>query len=162
MEEIKLNMKNLTKEEREQFLSLVEKANKKEDKVWKPEGGDEYFLIDDKGELRHTIWGGFGSNSDQDRYFFGNCFKTKEEAEFALERQKLIAELERFAKEYNENKGAIYLLGYDNYLGQFNFVANLDNLGNALPRFTSPEVIQAAIKQVGADRLKKYYFGIKR
>ena len=43
MDEIKLNMENLTKEEREQLLKLVEKANRKESKVWKPKYNDKYY-----------------------------------------------------------------------------------------------------------------------
>lgn len=165
MEEIKLNMENLTEGEREQLLKLVEKANKKESKVWKPNSYDEYYCNDDEGETRRSTWSSpecrSGRKVDENRYTIGNCFKTEEEAKFACERQKLIAELERFAKEHNEGRSDIYLLSYDNYLGQFTFVTDFNNLGNALPRFTSPEIIQAAIEHVGADRLRKYYFGIK-
>ena len=34
MEEIKLNMENLSEEEREQLMKLIEKANAQKTKVW--------------------------------------------------------------------------------------------------------------------------------
>lgn len=41
MDKITLNMENLSGDEREQLIKLVEKANKKENnKVWKPGLGD--------------------------------------------------------------------------------------------------------------------------
>ena len=35
-------------------------------------------------------------------YTIGNYFKTREEAEFAVEKLKVIAEMKRFAEEHNE------------------------------------------------------------
>lgn len=166
MEEIKLNMENLTKEEREQLLKLVEKANRKESKVWKPKYKDKYYFIDDRGEIIYSFWSG-GPDSilmDKDRYDLGNCFKTQEEAEFALERHKVIVELERFAKEYNDpseiptwelrynrKQKAIHIIDIIEYID--NFVSHI--------RFTSSNLVYEAIETIGEDRLIKYYFGIQ-
>ena len=167
MEEIKLNMENLTKEEREQLLKLVEKANKKESKVYKPQDGDEYFFIDDQGKFLYSFWNCSYSHIhvDTDRYSMGNCFKTKEEAEFALERHKVIVELERFAKDPNLPVN-VYLYCYE--------ISNCEKNGmlkNAVAAgryysalgtvaFSDVPTANNAIKTIGEDRLKKYYFGI--
>lgn len=54
---------------------------------WKPKVGEKYWYIDKNGEIicREYIilW-----RLDEDRVFFGNCFKTEEEAEKALEKAK--------------------------------------------------------------------------
>ena len=153
MDEIKLNMKNLTKEEREQLLELVEKANKKESKVWKPEESEAYYYIDNCGRIFQNI---VCSEMDDDRYCIGNCFKTKEEAEFSLERKKVIVELERFAKDHNEDCG-LYILRY----AYGKIMADCETgYGLGCVRFSSPEVAKKAVEEIGADRLIKYYFGV--
>ena len=161
MEEIKLNMENLSKEEREQLLKLVEKANKKESKVWVPEPRYIYYLISSEGEITQSIWCG-SHPIDKNRYLIGNCFKTQEEAEFALERQKVIVELERFAKEHNDtNKHSCRLLRYDNECS-FSSAIGVYNYGAAvIPTFTSDRSAMEAVETIGKDRIKKYYFGVK-
>lgn len=165
MEEIKLNMENLTKEEREQLLKLVEKANKKESKVWKPEARDFYYYIeaDIYTICNKGISGAFWENSsaDKHRYSLGNCFKTVEEAEFALEKLRVITELERFAKEHNDvTKEATWELGYNRKQKAVDSIEYIDNFVFNI-RFTSCNLVDEAIKTIGEDRLKKYYFGIE-
>lgn len=170
MEEIKLNMENLTKEEREQLLKLVEKANSK---VWKPLVGEKYNYISASGDVVENQEH-FGHKIDYDRYFIGNCFKTLEEAEFALERQKVIVELERSAKES----------GFDQSSAQSGVILSCNSLpgipSESKPRwvistvryfpgerlggsiaFCSEFEAMQAIQRVGEDRIKKYYFGVK-
>ena len=163
MEEIKLNMENLTKEEREQLLKLVEKANRNESKVWKPKYKDKYYLIDDCGEVIHSFWSG-GPNfipMNNNRYDLGNCFKTQEEAEFALERQKVIVELERYALKHNDpTKEPTWELGYNRKEKAIHSIEYIDNFVSSI-RFTSSNLVDEAIETIGEDRLIKYYFGIQ-
>lgn len=159
MEEIKLNMENLTKEEREQLLKLIEKANKKESKVWKPELNKVYYYIHDSGNLSDTIAtaGDWTSN----RYAIGNCFKTREEAEFALERQKVMVELERYALKHNDpTKEPTWELGYNRKEKAIHSIEYIDNFVSHI-RFTSGNLVDEAIETIGEDRLIKYYFGIQ-
>ena len=164
MEEIKLNMENLSATEREQLMRLVEKANKKESKVWKPREGEIYYSINSSGYVFETtacIEAFPGVH--EDRFSIGNCFKTQEEAEFALEKQRVIVELERFAKEHNKNDNPICLfdLRYDK--GRQRVVSYAENpdyyAGSVF--FGSREASDAAIKAIGEGRLKKYYFGVE-
>lgn len=158
MEEIKLNMENLTKEEREQLLKLVEKANRKESKVWKPELNKVYYYIHDSGNLSDTI--ATAGDWTPNRYAIGNCFKTREEAEFALERQKVIVELERYALKHNDpTKEPTWELGYNRKEKAIHSIEYIDNFVSSI-RFTSGNLVDEAIETIGEDRLKKYYFGI--
>lgn len=159
---ITVNMENLSQEERSTLLSLIEKANKPKNKVWKPEENETYYYSYSDGNIEEATWDNL--NVDKNRYAIGNCFKTKEEAEFALERQKVITELKRFALEHNEKEidwsdGKPKWLIYSNrnHVG-FKYV-NLLKENNIY--FTSEKITQAAIKEIGEERLKKYYFEVK-
>ena len=98
-ENITINLEGLNKEEREQLLRLVEKA-KRPKKIWKPECGEWYWYIGSDGQISHCEWA--NDRIDRGRYSMGNCFRTKEEAEFAREKQKIKTELQRFADKYND------------------------------------------------------------
>lgn len=90
-------MEDLRKELEEAKAKIEEiekKLTQKESGVWKPEYGQKYWLITDDGEV---VWNNY-SNSQNTRYLMGNCFKTEDEAKFALEKLKVIAELKRFAE----------------------------------------------------------------
>lgn len=159
---ITVNMENLSQEERSTLLSLIEKANKPKNKVWKPESDEMYYYSCSDGFIKEATWDNI--NVDKNRYAIGNCFKTKEEAEFALERQKVITELKRFALEHNE-KDIDWSDGKPKWL----IYSNRNHLGvkyvNLLKEnniyFTSEKITQAAIKEIGEERLKKYYFEVK-
>lgn len=78
----------------EHFHELMHKygkdwdAEKKQvvDWKWEPKEGDDYYYIDNDGDIWSDTWD--ECPIDDDRYDFGNCFKTKEEAEAAAERVK--------------------------------------------------------------------------
>lgn len=164
MEEIKLNMENLSKEEREQLLKLVEKANKKGSKIWKPEPGEAYYVIDDCGAIYKSVVGRAHDESiDEGRYSIGNCFNTQEEAEFALEKQKVIVELERFAKENNKHSEYCVssLLVYNRPKHKVECLQLVDRYYPTSLIFSDSQVGMDAIQTIGEDRLIKYYFGVK-
>ena len=48
---------------------------------WKPKHGDYYYFINYKGMAMRSTW--VNSVNEDAMYEFGNCFKTKEEAEVA-------------------------------------------------------------------------------
>lgn len=163
---ITVNMENLSNEERTTLLSLIEKASKPKNKVWKPEENETYYYICSYCNIEKDTYYDINikNNIHKNRYAIGNCFKTKEEAEFAFERQKVITELKRFALEHNEKEidwsdGKPKWLIYSNrnHVG-FKYV-NLLKENNIY--FTSEKITQAAIKEIGEERLKKYYFEVK-
>ena len=56
--------------------------------IWKPECGDSFYYIVSKGSIMSDIW--YGRCFQEQRYKFGNCFKTQEEAEAARDKIKEI------------------------------------------------------------------------
>lgn len=53
---------------------------------WKPEYEGQYYFIDIKGGILQKMW--FDTQVDNQCYKFGNCFRTKEEAEAARDKIK--------------------------------------------------------------------------
>ena len=164
MNELKVNFENLTAEERAELLKLVEKANKPKSKVWKPEREEEYYDIHDTG-IGGYVW--YDSHFDNNNYAIGNCFKTREEAQNAVERLKIRAELQRFADEHNEpidwknrNTAKWYIrFNYDDEIVECSRVRAVRDTFQIY--FTSEEVAEAAVQSVGEDRIKKYLFGVE-
>lgn len=161
---ITVNIENLSEDERNILLGLIEKANKQKNKTWEPENDEKYYYAYSMGGVYSDYW--TGSLEDKNRYLIGNCFKTKEDAEFAIEKLKVVAELKRFAEENNEcaidwndiqDKHIIYLNCATGELCLAKKYSN--NYGNIV--FTSEEIARQAIKTIGEDRLKKYYFEVE-
>jgi hypothetical protein len=128
---------------------------------WKPEEGDTYWFINDIGDICKSTWDNV--NIDRKRYLIGNCYQTKEECEFAIEKLKVIAEL----KEYEEPKdrawdGNIYhyYIYYDIYCGKISINKSWGNKFNHI-YFESGEKARQAIDAVGEDRIKKFYLEVE-
>ena len=165
MTEIKLNLENLTEDERKQLTELVEKANKAESKAWKPKDYEPFWAISRHGTISQIRF--LTENCDEADYAIGNCFKTKEEAEFAIERFKIRAELQRYADEHNEpidwcndrqRKHGIHC----DYTAKKLYVYFHTTCREPFQiYFSSQEIAEAAIKAVGEERIKKYLFGVE-
>lgn len=133
--------------------------------IWKPIEGDRYFHYDSVGTVYCATWNNDGI--DNRRYNCGDCYRTEEEAFFAVERNKVITELRRFAEEHND--APIIWNGTEyNYEIICNHDSNIDGvIGPGASRhwqsgniyFSSREIAESAIRVIGKDRLIKYYFG---
>ena len=137
----------LTKQNTEKFLANL-----------KPQKDDDYWYIDDFVRAATYKWN--DDPRDNVLYSIGNCFKTKEEAEFEIERLKVIAELKRFGKGRFKKGAENCFLFYDTNnnklcinLGSYAITASIF--------FNSKGVAEQAIKTVGVDRIKKYYFRVE-
>jgi hypothetical protein len=166
---IEVNFDNLTKEEQEQFNALIEKANKPKSKVWKPKAGEceEYWYINHNGAINQGIFSVLPEHTE--RFSFGNCFKTREEAEFALERLKVIAEMKRYIAEHDDvelgwsvDYQEKWYIKYYHDTNDINIDYNVCTqlVDNSLYA-SSPEILENMIKEIGEDRIKKYYFGVE-
>ena len=162
---ININLSNLSEEERKQLLELVKKGNKSPKKRWRGEGNNHYYFISGAGGI------GKGREDkvayDSNRYQLGNYFKTKEEAEFELNRRLVYQELKDYALEHNEcefdwknryqPKWSIFYdtesecLKYDDFY-TFCDITQI--------HFSSEKIAREAVTTVGEDRIKKYLFGI--
>lgn len=162
---ITVNMENLSEKEREQLMKLIQKSNGSKGKMWKPEDNEKYFYVSGRGVINICRW--INDTTDNGCYEIGNCFKTKEEAEFALEKAKVEAELRRFAEENNE-----YEIDWEDDDQEKWFIyyncdtKKIDIIYNTVLKthciyFSSKKIAKQAIDYIGEERLKKYYLGIE-
>lgn len=163
-ENITINLGGLNKKEREQLLGLVEKA-KRSKKIWKPEYGDWYWYISSDGQVDNCEW--VNGPIDYGRYSMGNCFRTKEEARIAREKQKIKIELQRFADERNDQERAAWD-GFNEHCGiRYDCLrSDLDTSTMYQFRdigviyFDSPGIAKDAANKVGVKRIMKYLFDV--
>ena len=151
----------------EQEKQIKEYLGIKEPKRWKPNPGERYWYIPHCSDIASTPWSNY-CELDADLFAMGNCFKTKEEAEFALEKHLVYQELKHFADENNdrpiewENPNAenyhIYFLYEENNL-KVSGCWRWQDIGQIY--FSSKELAEQAIQKVGEDRIKKYLFGVE-
>ena len=129
-----------------------------EDGFWKPEyNGNYWYFCTDTCRVFNTFWG--PTHVHENRLNIGNMYKTKEEAEFELERMNVLGELKKFSRKFRKDE-----LNYYIYLN-----CNTNELGTVLSDnrerfnvyFESYEKAKEAIEVVGEDRIKKYLFGIE-
>ena len=154
---IEVNFDNLTKEEQEQFNALVEKANKPK-KVWKPKEEKRYYCIVPGGNIDNFK---YISAFDKFNYDMGNCFKTREEAEFALERLKVIAEMKRYIADWDNPNQLKYYLAFNHRSGAIDYTSIISMQAVEASLCTSVgSVLLGMIKEIGQDRIRKYYFGV--
>ena len=73
----------------------------KESKVWKPKLTEKFWYISPSGYLNEAIF--TDAQSDIRQFELGNLFKTKEEAEFARDKQIFLTKFERYLRE-NEDE----------------------------------------------------------
>ena len=104
MNELKVNLENLTTEERNQLATLLKKSQQPEKvATWFPKLREVYWVLTDLGDLRYT----FRNDSADSKIFeLQDPCKTKEEALQKLEQQKAIIQVNRqvrdiIAKEYS-------------------------------------------------------------
>lgn len=132
--------------------------------VWKPVQDEKFYYIEDSGQIYHAYYGDeFMSEIQME---IGNCFKTREEAEFMVEKLKVIKELKDFAFENNgkidwDNEQLKWRISYDTeYKEIMEYAYTKLEKGNDI-YFTSKEIKDKAIEKVGADRIKKYYLEVE-
>ncbi|SEN95623.1 hypothetical protein SAMN05216454_14111 [Peptostreptococcus russellii] len=155
-------------EELEEYLNKMGKelkslkesigAYKEEPKEWKPEIGEGFYIINLYGEI--NCWEYLGEKRDLDIFRAGNAFKTMEEAEFEVEKRKVIRELNRYSCRFKkgfEQYGITY--NYDKSEVSFGYLHNVCDYATIC--YESQGTVQKAIKEVGEERIKKYLFGVE-
>lgn len=141
-------------------LTPYEEQEEKPNARWKPKVGDWFYYLIASGDVNQSCW--HNGKTCQAIYALGNCFRTKEEAEFAAERLKVIAEL----SEYAEPKDAPWdgqehiSVSYDTADRRFVFKSWYAHKTCGL-FFASERDAQIAIEAVGRERVLKYYLGVE-
>ena len=136
---------------------LLEPYTEKHKSVWDLKEGDTYYVIDyDVMNVRSVM---FLDDTDDINYMaLGNCFLTKEEAEFELERRKIEAEMLRLGGRRKFNRGK------DNYFIMYTRIEGLDYVNyqsmheQGVIYFDSELDAINAVKTIGKDKIKKYIF----
>ena len=132
-----------------------------ERKQW-PQDGDVYYYIYSDGEITDS---NFYLNDSfcKNILSIGNCFKTKEEAEFELERLKVIAKMKKFAEPEDrkwDGHNKHWCLLYDCNSVFIQVICKMEFKYDCI-YFESIEKAKKCVETVGKDRIKKYYLRVK-
>ncbi|MFE2777529.1 hypothetical protein ACFXEB_06795 [Aerococcus urinaeequi] len=123
-----------------------------------PQYGDTYWYI---GKIGTGCWGVWEDSSvDKHLKSIGNVFETEGEAEFAVEKLKVEAELRKLSDVWNLEKTQ-YTFSFNWEDGRFNVeYPDYKQYANGY-YFDNIIALQDAIETVGKDRIKKYLFGVE-
>lgn len=154
-------VKDFTKKLQELANLNKEEQEKKEiKKRWRPNLGEIYFRIN-WDDIVSLTW----ENDTYDNKYYNvrDIYKTREEAEFELERRKIMIELQNYADEHN---GEIAHPSYAFWLAldEDDMSITVENdsflppVGTVL--FSNGDIVYDAIETIGEDRIIKYMFGI--
>ena len=99
-----MNLQEELKALKDRIAELEELA--KEEREF-PQDGDEYHYIEASGRVERIQWdeSGFDLRAQE----IGNIFRTKDQAEFAVEKLKVEAELRKFSRPFEYGKFNYYL-----------------------------------------------------
>lgn len=136
---------------------------------WEPKKDEKYYIICGDGSIDYTNYD--GDDADIRLMAIGNCFQTEKQADFMVEKLKVIHELEKFAYEnnteeidWNDTNQAKYCLvevcgdqgkNYIKICSTFMLKELPFNI-----YFISEEIGRKAIETIGEERILKYYFGV--
>lgn len=136
--------------------SFLKPYTEKHKSVWDLKEGDECFFITSAGNiLAGNILDWYW---DEKSVEIGNCFLTKEESEFEVERRKIETEMLRLGGRRKFNRGK------DNYFIMYTRIEGLDYVNyqsmheQGVIYFDSELDAINAVKTIGKDKIKKYIF----
>lgn len=164
MEEIKINLDNLTAEERETLMKLVEKGNKPRSRVPHPTQQNKGYVINWCGS-RVNCGGVFVDDALKCADEFGFWFPTKEEAEDERTRRKMLTKWKRLSIEAGEDENP-----WNGTSGHwFVFLDPKSGIGynyhqyirHGLVTFPSKASLKAAVAELGEDKVKRYILGVR-
>lgn len=132
------------------------KAEAQQEKEF-PKDGDKYWYI---GKIGTGCWGVWEDSSvDKHLKSIGNVFETEVEAEFAVEKLKVEAELRKYSRPFKYGQPNCNIILSDNENVGTDYWNGIKTQG--VIYFESEEKAQQAISTVGDDRIKKYIFGVE-
>ena len=123
-----------------------------------PQYGDTYWCINTYGGVSKETWDGY--DIEKDMLDIGNGFRTEKEAEFAVEKLKVEAELRKFSRPFEYGKFNYYLfLNIKSDSLDTQFTSYCPPQGTIY--FESTTIANEAIDAIGENRIKKYIFGVE-
>lgn len=149
-----MNLQEEIKIMKERIAELEELA--KEEQEF-PQDGDKYWYMDDEGAVFCEFYNHYIDKYHQE---IGNIFRTEEEAEFAVEKLKVEAELIKYSDSWNlEKTQRTFSLNWET--GKLEVEYPDYNQYPDSYYFDSINGLRLAIETVGEDRIKKYIFGME-
>lgn len=163
--EVKEKMISRIEELEKEIAELKKQVNEEENRKgrWIPKDGEDYWTISGGVVVRYYVQ----QEQDFDKNIINSCkvFKTREEAEFELKRQKVLRKMEEFEYRFTDEEMAdkdipkwriYYYRAYKSV--EIDFVTNTCQ---PLIYFKTLYDAQDCIDAVGAENLKKYYFCVE-
>lgn len=118
--------------------------------------GERYYYLSSNGVIGQGI---FNTCYDKGIRALGNTFLTREEAEFELERRKIETIMKKYSRPFKCG-GNNYYIYYD-YAFDGVVIDVYHTVTDGVSYFESEEIVQKVIDEIGKNRLKKYWFGVK-
>ena len=139
-----------------QRIAELEQQAKREQEF--PGHCDDYWFLSGGGTIDDSFY--TDSHVDNKRLGMGNMFETRQQAQFALEKLKVEAELRKFSRPFENGKFNHYIFFYvdGNYI-EVGYKNACHSQGAIY--FESEDKAQQAIQSVGEERIKKYIFGVE-
>ena len=148
-----MNVQDEIKALKQRIAELEEQA--KEEQEF-PQKYDFYWYVDDDTEVLGKNW--HNNEYDQGRLSIDNIFRTKEQAEFAVEKLKVEAELRKFSRPFEMLSTNWLITRESNGDIEANWSSRVESQGTLY--FDSEDEAIKAILSVGEERIKKYIFGV--
>lgn len=127
--------------------------------VWNLKNGDRYWSISSYADVYNKTW----KNVVVDNWIknIGNCFLTKEDAEFEIMRRKVETTLLKYGRREFKNRDYNFYILYD-HNGSLVTILNdtFCQYSNTI-YFDTEDLCQKAMIAAGEENIKKYIFGVK-
>lgn len=170
---IKELFKNATPEELEEIIpELRSKALKNTTEYWMntswvqscmPKMWDKCYCITSIGDVAECCWGSSSILRMREALLYGNCFKTREEAEQEVERRKVHFLLQCYARAHNgiidwdSNNRPKYFLCYNHEQKNLWVGTTYSSCAIKEVYFTSIALAEAAKEEIGEERLLRVF-----
>ena len=127
--------------------------------VWNLNNGDRYLSISSYADVYIKTWKNVVV--DNWRRNIGNCFLTKEDAEFEIMRRKVETTLLKYGRREFKNRDYNFYILYD-HNGSLVTILNdtFCQYSNTI-YFDTEDLCQKAMIAAGEENIKKYIFGVK-
>lgn len=127
--------------------------------VWNLKNNDRYWSISSYADVYNKTWKNVVV--DNWRRNIGNCFLTKEDAEFEVMRRKVETTLLKCGRREFKNKDYNFYIVYDHDESLVGILNDTFRQYSNTIYFDTKELCQKAIIAAGEENIKKYIFGVK-
>ena len=141
---------------KQRITELEELAKEKQEF---PQDGHWYWYITSDAGIGMSSWEEFEYQKEQ--LSIGNIFRTREQAEFALEKLKAEAELRKYSRPFKEGENENWFILWGTYKKEVQIDWSRKLVRQGTIYFESRKKANEAVESVGEERIKKYLFGVE-